>query len=67
MNFHGLFFTFLLIVTLSVADETKSDDGIKVYKRLIPADVLRGMFYEIYYYYVMQSKLIYLNCFSFGC
>ncbi|XP_063709805.1 uncharacterized protein LOC134838245 [Culicoides brevitarsis] len=41
MNFYGLCFLFFVTITLSFATDTKSDDGIKVYKRLIPADVLR--------------------------
>lgn len=41
MKLYGFFFTFLLIISLSFANENKND-GIKVYKRLIPADVLRG-------------------------
>lgn len=40
------FFVILSVVLLSgvfAADEPKkSEDGIKIYKRLIPADVLRG-------------------------
>lgn len=66
MNFHGLFFIFFVIVALSsVASETKNEDGIKVYKRLIPADVLRGNLIEIYYFCVMQSKLKFKYYFSF--
>lgn len=56
MNFHGLFFIIFVIVSLSFASETKNEDGIKVYKRLIPADVLRGKLIEINFCFVMQSK-----------
>lgn len=48
----------LLLICLTVAvlaaDEKKEDDKAKIYKRLIPADVLRGIinnFFKISLYY----------------
>lgn len=37
-----LFLVFLLNIFLVNCDDGKESDGIKIYKRLIPADVLRG-------------------------
>ena len=37
----GLMMSAVLLCS-QAQDDAKKDDGIKVYKRLIPADVLRG-------------------------
>lgn len=48
MNLRNIAIIFVFIVSLSFAEENnKKEDGIKIYKRLIPADVLRGKFIRI--------------------
>lgn len=48
MNLRNIAIIFVFIVSLSFAEENnKKEDGIKIYKRLIPADVLRGKLIRI--------------------
>lgn len=35
-------FIFVILIASVYCEEKKENDGIKIYKRLIPADVLRG-------------------------
>lgn len=58
----------LLFVQIHAAEEdSKQSDtdaeGIKVYKRLIPADVLRGMqHYELEFFFVLLSFFFLVDC-----